>query len=66
MHGHFRTRARNSSATVRGTEFLVKDSCSGTLTTVKRGTVIVRDFTLKKNVTVKAHHKYLARPPKRK
>ena len=66
VHGHFRTRARNSSATVRGTEFLVKDSCSGTLTTVKRGTVIVRDFTLKKNVTVKAHHKYLARPPKRK
>jgi hypothetical protein len=66
VRGHFRTRARNSSATVHGTEFLLKDSCSGTLTTVKRGTVIVRDFTLRKNVTVKAHHKYLARAPKRK
>ena len=64
VHGHFRTRGRNSAATVRGTAFLVKDTCAGTLTTVKHGTVTVRDFTLRKNVTVKAHHKYLARPPR--
>jgi hypothetical protein len=42
----------------------MKDSCAGTLTKVVRGTVTVRDFTLRKNVTVKAHHKYLARAPR--
>jgi hypothetical protein len=29
-HGHFRTRGRSSSATVRGTEWLTEDSCAGT------------------------------------
>jgi CSLREA domain-containing protein len=66
VHGRFSTRGRNSSATVRGTIFLVKDTCTGTTTTVKRGTVTVRDFRLRKNVKVKAPHKYLARAPKRK
>ena len=64
VHGRFRVRGRNSAATVRGTAFLTKDSCAGTLTNVNRGTVVVRDFTLRKNVTVKAHHNYLARPPR--
>jgi DNA-binding beta-propeller fold protein YncE len=64
VHGHFRTRGRNSTATVRGTAFLVKDTCAGTLTNVKRGTVTVRDLTLGKNVIVKAHHAYLARAPR--
>ena len=50
---------------MRGTEFLVKDTCAGTTTSVKRGVVSVRDFTLRKTVKVKAHHKYLARAPKR-
>jgi hypothetical protein len=40
------------------------DTCSGTLTIVTRGVVTVRDFTLKKNRTVKAGHRYLARAPK--
>jgi hypothetical protein len=31
-HGHFRTRGRNSSATVRGTEWLTEDGCTGTIT----------------------------------
>jgi hypothetical protein len=31
-HGHFRTRGRSSSATVRGTEWLTEDTCSGTVT----------------------------------
>ena len=66
VHGRFAGRGRNSTATVRGTEFLIKDTCSGTTTTVKRGVVIVHDFTLRKNVKVKAGHKYLARPPKRR
>jgi DNA-binding beta-propeller fold protein YncE len=64
VHGRFSTRGRNSAATVRGTAFLMKDSCAGTLTKVVRGTVTVRDFTLRKNVTVKAHHEYLARAPR--
>src|SRR5438067_6781713 len=33
VRGRFRVRGRNSSATVRGTQFLVKDTCAGTLTT---------------------------------
>jgi hypothetical protein len=64
--GHFRTRGRNSTATVRGTSYLVKDTCQGTLTKVKRGTVTVRDFTLRKTKTVKAGRSYFARAPKRR
>jgi sugar lactone lactonase YvrE len=64
VKGRFRTRGRNSAATVRGTAFTMKDTCAGTLTSVSRGSVTVRDFRLRKNVTVKAHHKYLARAPK--
>jgi hypothetical protein len=30
-HGRFRTRGRNSSATVRGTEWLTEDTCDGTV-----------------------------------
>jgi hypothetical protein len=64
VKGHFRTRGRNSSATVRGTKWTMTDTCAGTLTAVKQGSVVVRDFTLKKNKTVKAGHKYFARAPK--
>jgi hypothetical protein len=60
-HGHYQTRGRNSSATVRGTQWTMTDTCAGTLTSVKRGTVVVRDFNLHKNKTVRAGHKYLAR-----
>jgi hypothetical protein len=63
-HGRFRTRGRNSSATVRGTKWSMTDTCAGTLTAVSRGVVVVRDFTLKKNKTVKAGHHYFARAPK--
>jgi hypothetical protein len=66
VHGHFSTRGRNSSATVRGTQWTMTDTCAGTLTTVKQGTVIVRDFRLKKNHRVRAGHGYFARAPKRK
>jgi hypothetical protein len=31
-HGHFRTRGRSSSATVRGTTWLTEDRCTGTVT----------------------------------
>ena len=46
--GRFRTSGRNSSATVRGTEWGVIDRCDGTLTKVRRGKVVVRDFRRKK------------------
>jgi hypothetical protein len=59
--GKFRTNGKYSSATVRGTIWLVQDRCEGTLTKVRRGTVSVRDFKTKKTVTVKAGHSYLAR-----
>jgi FG-GAP-like repeat len=58
--GKFRTNGKYSSATVRGTIWLVQDRCDGTLTTVKRGTVAVRDFKRKKTVSVEAGHSYLA------
>jgi hypothetical protein len=64
--GRFRTRGRNSSATVRGTEYLVKDTCSGTTTQVMAGSVLVRDFARKRTITVKKGHKYLAKAPKRR
>ena len=58
--GRYRTRGRHSAATVRGTTWTVEDRCDGTLTTVKRGSVAVRDFRLRKTITVKAGKSYLA------
>jgi hypothetical protein len=59
--GKFRTTGKYSSATVRGTIWLVEDRCDGTLTTVRRGIVRVFDRKRKKTVSVKAPHSYLAR-----
>jgi hypothetical protein len=59
--GKFRTKGQYSSATVRGTKWLVEDRCTSTLTRVKRGKVAVRDFVKRKTVLVKAGKKYLAR-----
>ena len=58
--GRFRTGGRYSAATVRGTSWTVEDRCDGTLTTVKRGTVAVRDFRRKKTIVVSAGKSYLA------
>lgn len=52
--GRFRTRGRYSAATVRGTKWTVTDRCDGTLTKVSRGSVVVRDFRRRRNVTVRA------------
>jgi sugar lactone lactonase YvrE len=59
-HGSFRTRGRNSSATVRGTRWLVEERCSGTLTRVARGVVEVRDSVKHRKVRVRAGKSYLA------
>jgi hypothetical protein len=59
--GHFRTTGRLSSATVRGTTWLVQDTCTTTLTRVTQGAVTVRDFALKRSVVVRAGKRYVAR-----
>jgi type IV secretory pathway TrbD component len=59
--GRFRTNGKYSAATVRGTIWLTEERCDGTLTTVRRGTVSVRDLKRRKTVTVKAGRSYLAR-----
>jgi hypothetical protein len=59
--GRFRTRGRNSTATIRGTKWLVKDSCKGTLTVSQQGTVVVRDLVKRRTVTLKSGQRYLAR-----
>ena len=58
--GRYRTRGRHSAATVRGTVWTMTDRCDGTLTTVKRGRVVVRDFRLKENIVLTAGKRYLA------
>jgi hypothetical protein len=59
--GRFRTEGSYSSATVRGTKWLVEDRCGSTLTRVVRGRVAVRDFAKKKTVVVRAKKRYIAR-----
>ena len=61
--GRFTTRGRYSSATVRGTHWLVQDRCDGTLTRVLRGIVKVQDFRRHKTVNVRAGGTYLAKAP---
>jgi hypothetical protein len=60
-HGLFRTRGSSSVATVRGTIWLVRDECDGTLTRVVRGSVRVFDLRTHRVVIVRAGHSYLAR-----
>ena len=59
--GNFRTNGRYASATVRGTEWLTEDTCSGTLVKVARGVVSVEDFHTHRTVLVKAPRSFLAR-----
>jgi hypothetical protein len=63
--GRFRTHGRNSHATVRGTKWVVKDTCKGTFTRVTEGSVVVRDTVRHKRVVLDAGEHYLARPPRR-
>jgi hypothetical protein len=63
--GSFRTTGQYSAATVRGTQWLVQDTCSGTLTRVKHGVVSVRDNVKKKTILLRAPHSYTARPKRR-
>jgi hypothetical protein len=59
--GRFRTRGRNASATVRGTNWGTIDRCDGTLTRVRQGRVVVRDFVHKRTIVLRTGQTYLAR-----
>jgi uncharacterized repeat protein (TIGR01451 family) len=60
--GTFRTTAKYSSASIRGTIWLVQDRCDGTLTQVVDGVVDVFDAVRRKTVTVNAGGSYVAAP----
>lgn len=60
--GRFRTRGRYGAVTVRGTIWTTTDRCDGTLVTVKRGIVAVRDFRRRKTIILRTGKRYLARP----
>jgi hypothetical protein len=50
---------------VRGTRWLVADTCKGTLTRVTAGSVVVRDTVRNKRLVLDAGERYLARPRQR-
>jgi hypothetical protein len=60
-HGQFQTEGAFSAATVRGTNWGVRDRCDGTVTVVRQGVVSVTDFARHTSVTVRAGQRYLAR-----
>jgi hypothetical protein len=60
-HGRFTTRGSYSAATVRGTRWLVRDSCRTTTTRVTAGVVSVRDFVKRKTVLLRKGKRYVAR-----
>ena len=64
--GHFRTKGKFASATVRGTLWLTNDVCGGTWVHVRRGVVDVYDFVLRKHIFTHAGHSYLAKPKAKK
>ncbi|WP_028067088.1 beta strand repeat-containing protein [Solirubrobacter soli] len=59
--GRFRTKGSYSAATVRGTKWLVQDTCTSTLTRVAQGVVSVRDNVRGKTVTLRAGKSYTAK-----
>jgi hypothetical protein len=63
--GAFAVRGRYSTATVRGARWVVRESCSGTLTRVREGVVQVRDQARRRTMLVRAGRSYLARPKRR-
>jgi hypothetical protein len=54
--GRFRTKGRYASATVRGTQWVTTDLCTGTRVTVVKGIVAVRDFRRHHTTLVRAGH----------
>jgi hypothetical protein len=63
--GRFKTKGTYSAATVRGTKWLVQDACTSTRTTVRQGSVSVRDQVKRTTVVVRAGKSYTARARRR-
>ena len=61
--GNFKTKGGYGSATVRGTQWLTKETNNGTLIKVVRGIVSVRDFRRRETTKVGAGKKLLVTPP---
>jgi hypothetical protein len=61
--GRFESHGTYSSATVRGTSWTMSNRCDGTLTAVKRGTVVVSDFRRHRKIVLRAGRAYLAKAP---
>jgi hypothetical protein len=59
--GRFRTKGSYSAATVRGTKWLVTDTCTTTTTKVTQGTVAVQDLVKKRTVVIRKGKSYTAR-----
>jgi|GEM_PF-2721184 len=60
--GNFKTQGSYSSATVRGTKWLVRDTCTETLTRVAQGVVAVHDDVKRRTVLLRAGRRYVAKP----
>jgi hypothetical protein len=63
--GKFRTTGSYSAATIRGTEWLVQDTCTTTFTRVRTGVVAVRDKVKKRTIIRRAGQTYTARARRR-
>ena len=61
--GQFQTKARYSSATVRGTLWLTEDHCDGSLIQTAEGTVTAFDFSLRRTLALPAGQEYFAQVP---
>jgi hypothetical protein len=59
--GRFKTKGTYSAATVRGTKWLVQDTCTTTTTRVAQGSVTVRDDVKHKTVVLRKGKRYVAR-----
>jgi hypothetical protein len=59
--GKFRTKGSYSAATVRGTKWLTKDTCTTTFTDVRQGAVNVDDLVTGKTIVVRKGKTYTAR-----
>jgi hypothetical protein len=62
--GKFRTKGQYGAATVRGTKWLVRDTCTTTFIKVTEGAVTVRDLVKNKNVVLRKGKSYTARARK--
>lgn len=61
--GNFVSRGRHGSATVRGTIWFAQDRLDGTFFKVRKDTVLVRDFTRRRTIRLRAGQSYLAPSP---